>query len=69
MVRPTNVAHAQKSYCGVILQGSDHGSIPPKCTVVTRSYCAVEVVLLLNYVAYITKMPAMLLLGLRKLGK
>ena len=67
VVRPTKVAHAQKSYRGVILQGNlDHGSIPPKsfkCTVVTKSYCAVEVVLLLSYVAYVTKGPAMLPLG------
>ena len=61
MVQPTKAAHAQKSYRGVILRGtSDHGSITPKCTVVTRSYCAVEVVLLLSYVAYITERLTML---------
>ena len=42
-------ACAELIYCGLILRGnSDHGSIPPKCTVATRSYCAVEVVHLLT---------------------
>ena len=46
VVRP---AHPQQPYiAGVILRGnSDHGSIPLKFTIVTRSYCAVEVVLYL----------------------
>ena len=56
-------ACAELIYCGVILRGnSDHGSIPPQCTVVTRSYCAVEVVRVLSYVAYITEGLTMLLL-------
>ena len=51
-------ACAEVIYRGVILRGnSDHGSIPPKCTVVTS---AVEVVLLLSYVAYITERLTML---------
>ena len=37
---------------------SDHGSIPPNCNAVTRSLCAVEVVLHLGYQSCFLSAPA-----------